>query len=244
MKTLSTLILLSIAVHCQSQKKESFYVYDSAGEPTKIETAYFLLRTYQVNDTCWQWDYYKFTGPLVTSEQFKDPKGEQRHGISYHYAENGMMDSSAQFRNGKKHGDAYRLSSDDFLFKVKYVFDEDQLLETIDMMKKPEDSGIGYADEKESEFPGKAGKWARYLGNNLQYPARAINANIEGEVRVGFLVEKDGNVNGAFIAKSVEYSLDQEAIRIIKSSGKWIPAFQNGRVVKSYKMQPIVFRLR
>jgi protein TonB len=34
-----------------------------------------------------------------------------------------------------------------------------------------------------------------------------------------------------------------EAIRVIKKSGKWEPAVQNGRKVKSYKKQPITFRL-
>ncbi|MFL5748594.1 MAG: energy transducer TonB, partial [Niastella sp.] len=37
--------------------------------------------------------------------------------------------------------------------------------------------------------------------------------------------------------------LRAEAVRVIKKSGKWTPAVQNGRQVKSYKKQPIVFRL-
>ena len=37
--------------------------------------------------------------------------------------------------------------------------------------------------------------------------------------------------------------LAEEAIRVIKKSGKWIPAIQNVKQVKSYKKQPIVFRL-
>jgi len=34
--------------------------------------------------------------------------------------------------------------------------------------------------------------------------------------------------------------LRAEAVRVIKKSGKWTPAVQNGRQVKSYKKQPIV----
>jgi protein TonB len=32
-------------------------------------------------------------------------------------------------------------------------------------------------------------------------------------------------------------------MRVIKKSGNWKPAIQNGRQVKSYKKQPIVFKL-
>jgi protein TonB len=37
--------------------------------------------------------------------------------------------------------------------------------------------------------------------------------------------------------------LREEAVRVIKKSGKWTAAIQNGRQVKSYKKQPIVFKL-
>jgi periplasmic protein TonB len=58
------------------------------------------------------------------------------------------------------------------------------------------------------------------------------------------MVNKAGNLIDLFIAASVEYSMDEEALRIIRDSGEWEPAFQNGRNVKSYKMQPINFRLQ
>ncbi len=37
--------------------------------------------------------------------------------------------------------------------------------------------------------------------------------------------------------------LRAEAVRVIKKSGKWTPAVQNGHHVKSYKKQPIGFRI-
>jgi protein TonB len=35
--------------------------------------------------------------------------------------------------------------------------------------------------------------------------------------------------------------LKAEAVRVIGRSGKWTPAVQNGRAVKSYKRQGIIF---
>jgi protein TonB len=62
-------------------------------------------------------------------------------------------------------------------------------------------------------------------------------------VVVQFIVDKDGSVISPFIARSVEYSLDEVSLKIINGSGKWEPAFQNGHNVKSYKRQPINFKL-
>jgi hypothetical protein len=41
----------------------------------------------------------------------------------------------------------------------------------------------------------------------------------------------------------LEYSLDQETLRIITSSGKWDPATKNGIPLNSYKVQPLNYRL-
>ena len=96
--------------------------------------------------------------------------------------------------------------------------------------------------EIESEYPGGASAWQRYLNKNLRYPQDAIDNEIQGTVVVQFIVDKGGNVSEVE-AISGPKELRDEAVRVIKKSGSWTPAVQNGRQVKSYKKQPIVFRL-
>ena len=96
--------------------------------------------------------------------------------------------------------------------------------------------------EIESEYPGGASAWQRYLNKSLRYPQEAIDAEIQGTVVVQFIVDKGGNVSDVE-AISGPKELRDEAVRVIKKSGSWTPAVQNGRQVKSYKKQPIVFRL-
>ena len=96
--------------------------------------------------------------------------------------------------------------------------------------------------EIESEYPGGASAWQRYLNKNLRYPQEAIDAEVQGTVVVQFIVDKGGNVSDVE-AISGPKELRDEAVRVIKKSGSWTPAVQNGRQVKSYKKQPIVFRL-
>lgn len=96
--------------------------------------------------------------------------------------------------------------------------------------------------EIESEYPGGAAAWQRYLLKTLRYPQEAQDNEVQGTVVVQFIVDKAGHVSGVEAVSGAQ-ELRDEAVRVIKKSGQWTPAVQNGRQVKSYKKQPIVFRL-
>lgn len=98
--------------------------------------------------------------------------------------------------------------------------------------------------EIESQYPGGAAAWLRYLNKTFRYPEDAINKEVQGMVTVQFIVDKDGNVSDVEAVSGPETGgLREEAMRVIRQSGKWIPAIQNGRQVKSYKKQPVIFKL-
>jgi periplasmic protein TonB len=244
MKKMTLFLLLCFTLKARSQEKESFFVFDADWKPTKIKTARFFLHTYPLNDTCWQWDFYNFTGPLIKSEQYRDKDGNEINGVSYHYNTKGFIDSVAHFSGGKRNGESYKLSGDSLNHRIRYLYRNDTLMEKVDLDTVKKDSVPSFKDEKESDFPGGLKAWSKYLLGNLNYPERAVSGNIQGQVVVRFIVDKEGYVIEPFISGSVEYSIDAEAIRIIKNSGKWHPAFQNGHNVKSYKQQPINFRLQ
>lgn len=114
----------------------------------------------------------------------------------------------------------------------------------IELPKKDEDEGdnVVLKVEIESEYPGGLSAWQRFLNRNLRYPQEAIDNEIQGAVVIQFIVDKEGNVSDVE-AVSGPPELRAEAVRVIKKSGKWTPAVQNGRKVKSYKKQPIGFRI-
>jgi protein TonB len=98
--------------------------------------------------------------------------------------------------------------------------------------------------EIESEFPGGMAAWMRYLNKNFRYPDEALNNEIQGTVIVQFIVDKEGIVSDVEpISGPVQGGLRDEAVRVIQKSGKWTPAIQNGRKVKSYKRQPVIFKM-
>ena len=94
----------------------------------------------------------------------------------------------------------------------------------------------------EAEYPGGAAAWQRYLKKNMRYPDEAIDNEIQGSVVVQFVVDEEGNVCDVE-AVSGSQALSAEAVLVIKKSGKWTPAIQNGRCVKSIKRQPFIICL-
>jgi bla regulator protein blaR1 len=99
--------------------------------------------------------------------------------------------------------------------------------------------------EVEADYPGGYKAWADYLLKTFHYPDEAINKEIKGNVVVQFIVDKDGNVGDVkAISGPKKGGLREEAVRVIKNSGKWIPAKESGHNVKAYKKQPINFMLQ
>ena len=243
MKIILTLFLLTICLPVKAQEDQTVYVFDANWKPTNVKNGRFMLHRRQINDTCWLWEFYNFMGPLIKAEQYRDKEGNILDGEARYYNDKGINDSVTHYRRGKKNGDSWKLSGDSMQIKFKYVFQDDSLIEVVDLTKPGKDSSISYKDEQESEDPGGIKAWFKYLGENMQYPSRAQNENIEGTVQVGFIIDIYGNAIDPYIARSVEFSLDEEAIRIIKASGTWLAAFQNSHTVRSYKLQPIIFKL-
>ncbi|HVM89174.1 MAG TPA: TonB family protein [Puia sp.] len=97
--------------------------------------------------------------------------------------------------------------------------------------------------EVEAEYPGGQSAWGDYLTKNLKYPQEAINKELQGIVVMQFIVNTDGTISDIKILKSPAKVLSDESIRVLKESGKWTPAMQNGKAVRAYKKQPIVFKL-
>lgn len=96
--------------------------------------------------------------------------------------------------------------------------------------------------EIESEFPGGSRAWAQYLQKHLAYPNKAVRRDIQGTVVLKFIVCTDGTVCNLEAITGPEI-LRKAAIEAFKNTPQWIPAVQDGRKVKSYKAQPITFKL-
>jgi len=97
--------------------------------------------------------------------------------------------------------------------------------------------------EKDAQYPGD---WSRYLTTNLrgEVPRENGASPDNYQVIVQFVVDVQGNVSDVKVVKDPGFGMGAEAVRIIKKSGKWKPAIQNGREVKAYRKLPIAFSVQ
>ncbi len=64
------------------------------------------------------------------------------------------------------------------------------------------------------------------------------------EVKIKFIVQRDSTASDAKIAYDPGYGLGAAALWVFNSyKGRWIPAMQGGRIVKSYKTVALRFEL-
>ena len=118
---------------------------------------------------------------------------------------------------------------------------------------------VGYASQEKSpaekdvvfevveqmpSFAGGMGGLMRYLSKNIKYPVAAQKAGAQGQVIVQVIIDSNGNVTNPKITKSVDPSLDAEAIRVTSNMPKWQPGMQRGKAVNVKYTFPIDFKLQ
>lgn len=98
-------------------------------------------------------------------------------------------------------------------------------------------------DNLQPMFPGGDQALIAYMSDNLVYPEEAVKKQLQGRLLVRFVVEPDGQLSQVGIHRSIHPLLDAEAVRMVKSMPRWIPARNNGVAVAAPMMLPITFKL-
>ena len=97
--------------------------------------------------------------------------------------------------------------------------------------------------EQMPSFPGGISGLRTYLNQNIRYPAEAQENCVQGRVVVSFVVGKDGHISDVTVLRSVDPSLDKEAVRVIRNMPRWSPGKQGGEPVRVRYNVPVSFRL-
>ena len=110
--------------------------------------------------------------------------------------------------------------------------------------KHVEETKIFTVVEQMPLFPGGDAALMAYLRDNIHYPTVAAENGVQGRVVVGFVVERDGSITDVNVLRSVDPSLDREAMRVVKGMPRWTPGKQNGSAVRVKYQVPVTFRLQ
>ena len=169
----------------------------------------------------------KFTAPVIKKDDEVDPKDEMR-----------TQDEIMKSKVSISVFDVLNGSEDGEVLKAK------QMLVTEPVKPKEEENKIFTVVEQMPSFPGGDVALMQYLSRNIKYPPFAEENNIQGRVICTFVVERDGSVSDIRIKRSVDPSLDKEAIRVVSGMPRWIPGRQNGQMVRVKYTLPVTFRLQ
>lgn len=249
MKQLLTLLSLCILHPCFAQSTLEYL--NKHGDPVTEKRASLLREQIQVNDTLRETNLYQVYGPRISSIQYRDEKGMIPNGRYISYDRTGHCDTMGTYVNGLREGEWSVYAPNTALLKrltyVQGVLTENKDSAALRMERNdPIDSNSTFTRvEIESSFPGGPAGWLDFMNQNLRYPDRAVDHNAQGTAVISFIVDASGQIdqNSICIIRSVEYSIDNESLKLIRNSPDWIPAMQNGRRLRSYKRQPVVFKL-
>ncbi|MFM9839546.1 MAG: TonB family protein [Cyclobacteriaceae bacterium] len=148
----------------------------------------------------------------------------------------------AMIKNGKKKLSTWRLVSSLVLLvglltfvacqeqtnKVNEISDSNEIFSNVEEVATPTGGMISFYD---------------YVRNNLKYPEQARKLGVEGKVFIEFTVNKDGTISDAIVTKGIGAGCDKEALQVVKESPAWIPAKNEGKIVRQKMVIPIVFKL-
>ena len=178
----------------------------------------------------------------VTLEQIEEEAEEQEEEeIVYELEELEQLVAEETVMNSEKFT-AYEME-DDAPEQVTKTQDEvaqsDVAIGAIDY-----DQGSDEAEHVLKQYKGGDQALMDYLNKSIKYPVIAEENGIQGRVVCTFVVERDGSITDVKVVRSVDPSLDKEAVRVLKAMPKWIPGKQNGSAVRVKFTLPVTFKLQ
>lgn len=108
---------------------------------------------------------------------------------------------------------------------------------------KPKERPDKYFVYCPAEYPGGNDSLTKYMKLNVRYPESAIEARIQGRVRVRFFINEEGQATELVILRGISEDCDQEIAHQATTMPRWQPATFNGKPVKSLYYLNVMFRL-
>lgn len=81
--------------------------------------------------------------------------------------------------------------------------------------------------------------FVKWVAENYEFPASAIDNGTTGLVQVSFVVEKDGSLSSFEVKRDLGFGTGEQAINLLKRANKWHPGIQNGIPVRVAYTLPI-----
>jgi len=258
-------LILFFSILGLSAKAQDTVYYNSRWGTTDAAHA-FYYRTKVKSDAGWQVADHFLSGKVQMTGNYADDSFHVQNGEFTWYDNKGIINHRCYFINGKLEGadTLYYPNGRKKVTGQNKDGDKDgqwtgyylngKIAGKTTFERGKETSSTFYNEDgsinkelkvfmKEANYPGGPAQFLRFLNKSLKYPDVAVKGNIQGTVVVGFKISREGVPSEFKVIQSVDKSLDEEALRVLKLMKDWEPAIMGGIYSDSYVNQPIVFHL-
>ncbi len=186
---------------------------------------------------------YNLGAPLIRVKNYSDSLLKILHGAFYDYAPDGSITKSGYYTNNVKEKTWFYFNDTGKVI-LEEQYEKGILIKIINPDTLPKEPGTDHKKfdkvDKEAQYKKGDNDWIRYLSGALD-PEVGDKSVKGGTVKICFVVNTSGACVDIHLRRSVEFVLDEEAIRVIENSPLWQPAIQDGKKVNAYRIQPLTF---
>lgn len=182
---------------------------------------------------------YLKTGELIEEKNYSNYRSKTIDGKYKVYFKNGQLKKEINYNIGKLNGNLLTFWDNGNPKRVDVYKDNILLIGKCYDYIGNEIPFFKY--EQFPEFPGGEQALFNYLKKKVQYPYNLIKEGKEGEVVVGFTINKIGSPTNVHVIKGCNNEFDQEAIRVIRCMTLWKPGKLDGEYASVFYSIPIKF---
>lgn len=242
MKGLLTLLLICSGTYLYSQ--DTLFYNGNERVATKESCTYFeVTQAGKKKNTYTTRSYYKNGRKRSVLPFFVNEAGFRvLEGKKTRWFENGKIQQLVHYKNNQLHGKVKSYYAKGKK-KRRDVYRQGTLVKG--QCWNPSGQKIAHRPYfVTAKYAGGDAERQKFLSNNLRYPNVARENEIQGKVKLNFVIEKDGSISTVKVEDSVHEALDREAQRVVMKMPKWEPATEDDEPVRCYFALPITFKLQ
>lgn len=237
---LSILVLFIISSSSSAQNTVKYF--DSLWSKTSKDSAFYYTEIVK-EDTLYRCiSHWMKSKKICYNAVFVDILLSTQKGTKLKYYESGQIDDSTNFYDDGIIKNVHHYYPNGKLW-VYYTYDEISKKSNTKAFDTKNKRIEDFIYMKEASFQESIAEWQRYLSKNIKSDIPVKNGAPPGnyQVVIRFIVDKKGEIQGAYPETNLGYGMEAESIRVIQKSPKWNPAIMMGKPVNAYRKQPLNF---
>ena len=238
MRSLTCLILSLYMYSAYSQ--DTIFLNSEYGKIPKDSSYCFFKIVQASNIDTVERTYFK-TGIIHSEIMYSNYFRGVKNGVCKVWFDNGDLKSEVNFKEGFPDGLAIMFWSNGNPKRIE-IFRNGVCIKG-DCFS-PVGTEIPYFDfQSKPKFPGGDAALIKFIAENAKYPKDARKFGTQGTVYTRFIITSNGEIDQTEILHGINSLFNEEAMRVIKTMPKWIPAYSDGEPLSVQFIVPVNFVL-